>query len=199
MRDAHSWGQSHPLQGTHSGNSIFPRPCQHAGRDGQGLLSSLPEPLPPPAPAGGVSRAPQGRAGQAGCNGGLVPTAISPFPICAAKVTPASQAIVLTVCKKEIKTSLFGRHEQQRNNKKEKKNLPKPKQQQKIQQEENIQAAPRHKVSPALSTVPMALWLHPSQSRGSPHRQSGGEANLLLAAQKLLLVEGSPKRWEFQP
>lgn len=69
----------------------------------------------------GVSRAPQGRPGQGGCNGGLVPTAIFPFPICAAKVAPASWAIVLTVCKKEIKTSLFSRHEQQRNNKKERK------------------------------------------------------------------------------
>lgn len=45
----------------------------------------------------------------------------------------------------------------------------------------------------------MALWLHPSQSRGSPHRQAGGETDLLLAAQKLFLVEGSPKHWEFWP
>lgn len=74
---------------------------------------------------------------QGGCNGGLVPTAIFLSPICAAKVAPASWAIVLTVCKKEIKTSLFGRHEQQRNNKKEKKEKN-PKQQQKSNKKKKI-------------------------------------------------------------
>lgn len=37
------------------------------------------------------------------------------------------------------------------------------------------------------------------QCRGSPHRQAGGEANLLSAAQKLFLAEGFPKHWEFWP
>lgn len=48
-------------------------------------------------------------------------TAVFLSPICAAKVTAASWAIVLTLCKKEIKTSLFGGHEQQRNKKNPKK------------------------------------------------------------------------------
>lgn len=171
-----------------------------ACREGwQGLLSSLPEPLPPPAPAAGVSRAPQGRAGQGGCNGGPVPTAIFPFPICAAKFTPASWAIVLTVCKNEIKTSLFGKNEQQRNNKKEEEKKTKPKQQQKNPTTRRKYSFIRHKVSLALSTVPMKLWLHPSLSKGSPHRQGGGEADLSLEAQKPFLVEGSPKHWEFRP
>lgn len=111
-----------PSRGHTQGTASFSDPASMQGGIGRGCSALCQSFFPLQHLQLGLSTAPQGRAGQGGCNGGLVPTAIFPFPICAAKVAPASWAIVLTVCKKEIKTSLFGRHKQQRNNKKEKKN-----------------------------------------------------------------------------
>ena len=69
--------------------------------------------------------------------GRVAPTAIFLSPIHAAKVSPASWAIVLAVCKKEIKTSPLGGCEWQRNKKI------------KILRRAFIPAAPRHEASPA--------------------------------------------------
>lgn len=154
MRDADPWGQSHPIQGTHSGDSIFLGPCQHAGRDRQGLLSSLPELLSPPAPAAGAEHSSPGQAREAAMGGW--------FPL------PSSHSLFVQQRLLQLPGQLFSQSARRRLKPPcladmSSKGIIKKKRKiktttTKIQrQEENIQAAPRHKVSPALSTVLMAV------------------------------------------
>lgn len=189
-------------RGHTKGTASFPDPTCMRGRMGKGCSALCQSLFPLQHLQLGTSRARQGRAGQGkeAAVRGWFPLPSSHSLFVQQRLLQHPGQLFLQSARRRLKPPCSADMSSKGIIKKKKQPNQNSNNNNKIQQrEENIQSAPRHKVSLALSTVPMALWLHPSQSRGSPHRQAGGEADLLLAAQKLFLVEGSPKRREFQP